>query len=56
VVFGTGSWLLDGSLNGDGAAGVVGTLYFLLGGVLFSTLGWHRDTPASPKALQSRRP
>jgi hypothetical protein len=58
VAFGTGSWLVDGSLNGDGAAGIVTTLYFLLGGVLFSALGWHRATPASPKRLRAgvRRP
>ena len=44
VVFGGGRWLVDWSLDGDGAAGVVTTLYFLLGGILFSILGWRRDT------------
>lgn len=40
VVFGAGRWLADWSLDGDGAAGVVITLYFLLGGFLFSAIGW----------------
>ena len=38
VVVGTGRWVIDGSLNGDGASGVATTLYFLLGGVLFLRL------------------
>jgi hypothetical protein len=46
VAFSTGRWLVVGSLEGDGATGVVITLYFLLGGLLFSTLGWRRDTLA----------
>jgi hypothetical protein len=45
VVTGTGRWLADWSLDGDGAAGIVITLYFLLGGLLFSTLGWRLDSP-----------
>jgi hypothetical protein len=45
VVVGTGRWLQDGGLNGDGAAGLAITLYFLLGGVLFSALGWRRESP-----------
>jgi hypothetical protein len=40
VAFGVGRWLAGGSLDGDGAAGVAITAYFLLGGVLFSALGW----------------
>jgi hypothetical protein len=40
VVFGAGRWLADWSLDGDGAAGVVITLYLLLGGFLFSAFGW----------------
>ena len=40
VAVGTGRWLANWSLEGDGAAGIVTTLYFLLGGLLFSTLGW----------------
>ena len=40
VVVGTTRWLVDGGLTGDGAAGVITTLFFLIGGVLFSTLGW----------------
>ena len=40
VVFGTASWIADGSLGDDGAAGLVITAYFLLGGVLYTRLGW----------------
>ena len=40
VVIGTTRWIVDGGLGGDGAAGVVTTAYFLIGGVLFSALGW----------------
>ena len=40
VAAGTMRWLADGSLGDDGAGGVVITLYFLLGGVLFTVLGW----------------
>ena len=43
VVVGVSRWLVDGGLDGDGAAGVVTTVYFLLGGVLFSVLGWARE-------------
>ena len=39
VVFGTARWIADGSLGDDGAAGVVITAYFLLGGVLYARLG-----------------
>lgn len=39
VVVGTARWLAGGSLGGDGAEGVAITLYFLLGGILFSVLG-----------------
>ena len=58
VAVGTGGWLVDGSLNGDGAAGVVTTLYFLLGGLLLTSLGWRGDAPRFPQALQPavRRP
>jgi hypothetical protein len=38
VAAGTARWLADGSLGDDGAGGVVITLYFLLGGVLFAML------------------
>ncbi len=38
VALGVGRWLADGGLQGDGAAGVVITAYFLVGGVLFSML------------------
>jgi len=48
VVVGSASWLEQGSLEGDGANGIAITLYFLLGGVLFSRLGWHaRVRPGS---------
>ncbi len=40
VAAGAMRWLADGSLGGDGAGGVVITLFFLLGGVLFTVLGW----------------
>jgi hypothetical protein len=40
VVVGVGRWIMDGSLGDDGAEGVVITVYFLLGGMLFSSLGW----------------
>jgi hypothetical protein len=49
VGFGSARWLVDWSLNGDGAAGIVTTLYFLVGGLLFSTLGWTR--PAQSAAV-----
>jgi hypothetical protein len=39
VAFGSARWAVDGGLEEDGAAGVVTTLSFLLGGVLFSLLG-----------------
>ena len=52
VAFGTGKWLVEWSLDG-GAAGIVITLYFLLGGLLFSTLGWRSNTPASPRAIRA---
>jgi hypothetical protein len=47
VVVGVGRWIADGGLNGDGAAGVVITAYFLLGGVLFSALGWRVQAASS---------
>jgi hypothetical protein len=40
VAVGVGRWITDGSLGHDGADGVAITAYFLLGGVLFSALGW----------------
>jgi hypothetical protein len=43
VAVGVGRWIADGSLGGDGADGVVITGYFLLGGLLFSALGWLGD-------------
>jgi hypothetical protein len=43
VAVGTRRWLVDGSVEADGTAGIVITLYFLLGGLLFSTLGWKAD-------------
>jgi hypothetical protein len=38
VAVGVGRWIADGSLGDDGADGVLITAYFLLGGLLFSTL------------------
>ena len=51
VAVSAGRWLAQGSLGGDGAAGIAITAYFLLGGILFSTLGWRavsadRRTPS----------
>ena len=40
VAAGTARWLADGNLSDDGVGGVIVTLYFLLGGVLFTVLGW----------------
>jgi hypothetical protein len=40
VLVGAGRWLADWSLDGDGAAGIAITVYFLLGAFLFSSLGW----------------
>jgi hypothetical protein len=42
VAVGTGRWLVSWSLNGDGVAGVITTLYFLLGGILFLALARSR--------------
>ncbi len=39
VLFGTGSWVADGGIGDDGAAGVVVTAWFLVGGVPFTLLG-----------------
>ena len=39
VVVGVARWIADGSLDGDGAEGVIITAYFLLGGVLYAQLG-----------------
>jgi hypothetical protein len=52
VAVGVGRWITDGSLGDDGADGVAITAYFLLGGVLFSALGWLRD--ASPRRGDAR--
>ena len=52
VLGGVGRWLGDGGIGNDGVDGVVITAYFLLGGVLFSTLGWRRGPiphPAAPR-------
>ena len=38
VVVGIGRWIADGSLDGDGATGIVITAYFLIGGVLYAQL------------------
>lgn len=37
VLVGTARWLDEGGLDGDGAAGIAITLYFLVGGVLFTS-------------------
>jgi hypothetical protein len=47
-------WATAASAN-DGVGGVVITAYFLLGGVLFSTLGWRSQTAnAAPSPLPAR--
>lgn len=55
VGVGTGRWLASWSLDGDGATGIVITLYFLLGGVLFSMLGW-QTRGTSVTSTQRRHP
>jgi hypothetical protein len=58
VAVGVGRWIVHGSLGDDGADGVVITAYFLLGGMLFSTLGWlgsissRRDVIRGDNAVQ----
>ena len=44
VLGGVGRWLGDGGIGNDGVDGIVITAYFLLGGVLFSVLGWQSQT------------
>jgi hypothetical protein len=39
-LIGVGRWVGDGGVGDDGVPGVVITAYFLLGGALFSALGW----------------
>jgi hypothetical protein len=48
VAVGAARWLSDGSLGGDGASGIVITVYFLIGGLLFSALA--RRTASRPLA------
>lgn len=48
VLIGVGRWLGNGGIGDDGVDGVVITAYFLLGGVLFSTLGWRRGPTPNP--------
>ena len=52
VLVGTARWIGDGGLGGDGAGGVVITLYFLLGSVLFSALG-RRSYDANLKRIRA---
>lgn len=52
VLIGAGRWVGDGGLGDDGISGVVITAYFLLGGVLFSTLGWRRGPLPHPTAAR----
>jgi hypothetical protein len=44
VTIGVGRWIVQASLGGDGASGVVITAYFLLGGLLFSAISMRRPT------------
>ena len=48
VSIGTGRWLSQWSLEGDGATGVAIMLYFLLGGVLFNLLAARAPAAAAP--------
>ena len=50
VLGGVGRWLGDGGIGNDGASGVVITAYFLVGGLLFSALGWRRAPIPHPAA------
>jgi hypothetical protein len=52
VLIGVGRWLGDGGVGDDGISGVVITADFLLGGVLFSTLGWRRGLVSQPAAAR----
>jgi hypothetical protein len=52
VVVGVARWLSDGGIGDDGAAGVITTLYFLAGGVLFSAIS-RRGAAVAP-ALANR--
>jgi hypothetical protein len=53
VAFGVGRWIADGSLGDDGANGVAITAYFLLGGLLFSALGWRRGAASQTPSPQA---
>jgi len=50
VVVGVSNWIADGSIGDDGIAGIVITAYFLVGGALYTLLGW------SDRGLPARRP
>lgn len=50
VLGGVGRWLGDGGIGDDGVSGVVITAYFLLGGMLFSMLGWRGGPIPHPPA------
>lgn len=52
VMIGVGRWLGDGGVGDDRISDVVITAYFLLGGVLFSTLGWRRGPVSHPAAAR----
>lgn len=43
VAVGVAQWIVTASIDAGGADGVVITAYFLIGGLLFSTLGWWRE-------------
>lgn len=50
VAVGAGRWIAEGSLRDDGVDGVVITAYFLVGGLLFSALGWLDDASRRAEA------
>jgi hypothetical protein len=45
VGVGVARWLAEGSLDGDGASGIVITVYFLIGGLLFAVLSRRAAAP-----------
>ena len=52
VLIGVGTWVGAGGLGDDGVPGVVITAYFLVGGMLFSALGWRRGLRPHPAAAR----
>jgi|GEM_PF-3996380 len=55
VVVGVGRWIASGSLGDDGVPGVIITAYFLVGGILYSILGWGTRLPAAQGSQHTAR-